>query len=428
MQDRARSNRVARPSVARGWGEGARLGILSLALLAAFVGIATADMVQTVDGKWTPVDPAAPALGPNDQPTDDLLAAAATAKVDATYETVKNNQGFSKPAGQVKDIIASDQVSNEKFHTALTDATGGLFGEAAEGLLAASTELQLFGKQSALWKRVQAYAAAGAADKANPAIDDLLVAFPKTFYFCDAMILRAKIAVGKSDVAGASKALDAVKTAAGMNSRDVFRSEQERIRLTLESQKSYDAAAAEYRRLVDTLAKDKDAALLGAIRDEALVGLGNCLLATKKEAEARGFFEKATSSHDADVLAGAYAGLGDAALVEAKALREGGKLPEAKAKLEEAILHYLRVTVKYRSEVDDVAPVLRALDSQARVFKALFEMSGSKDCELANRAYGAYFDLSKMLPDGPQKKAVVRDAQQLDQAREAAGCKAPAPK
>ena len=114
------------------------------------------------------------------------------------------------------------------------------------------------------------------------------------------------------------------------------------------------------------------------------------------------------------------------ALVDAKALREGGKLKEAKDKLEEAVLHYLRVTVKYRTEVEDEAPVLRALDSEARVFKALFEMSGSKECELANRAYGAYVDLSRMLPDGPQKKAVVRDAQQFDLAREAAGCKAPA--
>ena len=110
------------------------------------------------------------------------------------------------------------------------------------------------------------------------------------------MILRAKIALQKGDVAAASKALDAVKTAPGMNARDMYRAEQQRIRLTLEAQKKFDDAATEYRRLVDAIAKEKDVAAVGATRDQALVGLGNCLLAMKKEAEARGFFEKATAS------------------------------------------------------------------------------------------------------------------------------------
>ena len=124
---------------------------------------ADADMIQTVDGKWWPVDEKAPAIGPDDLPGDDVLAAAADVVVDAGYDVVKatGHGGFNKPAGQVKQILASARVTNEKFHTALTDATGAMLGEAAEGFLAAAGELQAFGKQEALWRRVQAYAGAG---------------------------------------------------------------------------------------------------------------------------------------------------------------------------------------------------------------------------------------------------------------------------
>jgi hypothetical protein len=79
------------------------------------------------------------------------------------------------------------------------------------------------------------------------------------------------------------------------------------------------------------------------------------------------------------------------------------------------------VTTLYSKSGDP--SVLRALENQARVFIALFEMGGSKDCELASRAYSSFVELTKMLPDGPQKRGIVRAALEFDQKRDAAGCK-----
>jgi hypothetical protein len=73
-------------------------------------------------------------------------------------------------------------------------------------------------------------------------------------------------------------------------------------------------------------------------------------------------------------------------------------------------------------------PVVRSLDNQAKVFVALFEMSGSKDCTLADNAYGTYVELSRMLPDGAMKRDVNKAALAFKERRDAA-CKVPeAPK
>jgi predicted negative regulator of RcsB-dependent stress response len=394
---------------------------IALAVLGGIGSAARADMVLTSNGQWTPMPQGAQPLGAADEPTDDLLSASADARVDATYETVKSNKGFSKPAAEVVKVRASARATNEAFRQALNDASSSFFQEAADGFATAAAAGQLFDKQEALWLRVQAFAEAQAVDRVPGAIDDLLAAFPKSFYFADAHILKAKVAIQKGDVDGATAALAAIKAAAGMNPRDLLRAEYNRINLTLEIQRKYDEAAAAYRALV-TDAEKADPTIGAVTAQQALVGLGNCLLATKKDAEARTCFDRATASHDTSVLAGAYAGLGDIGLTEARALRDGGKLKEAKERLESTLLDYLRVTTLYRTS-DDVGPILRSLENQARVFVALFEMSGNKDCELATRAYGTYVDLSRMLPDGPQKRGIVRAALEFDQKREAAGCK-----
>lgn len=400
-----------------------------LAAAVAFAGSARADMILTADGKWFPAstDAAAPALGPDDTPSDEQLAASADFRADAAYDTVKA-RSFTRPAGQVRKILASDSLAGT-FREAMNDASSGFLPDAADKFKAAADELQGFGKQSALWFRVQAYADLGDVAKALAACDDLLAAFPKSFYFCDVQILRAKVAASKnSDTASddVTKVLASVASAAGMNNRDLFRAEWNRIYLTLETRRKFEDGEKAYRDLVGKIEKT-DAVQGEVVRQQALVGIGNCLLAQKKEADARGFFEKATDSRNSDVLAGAYLGLGNIAFGEAKVLRDGGKLPEAKARLQDGIAHYLRVTCKYKTEVEDSGPVLDALVNQARAFVILFKMSGNKDCETAMRAWRSYQELVNLPSVGSARNTFIKEFKAFDEEKKAA-CDVPAAK
>lgn len=399
---------------------------LGLAVLGSTAGGAWADLILA-DGKWVP-PPAgnAPVPGPDDEPTDEHVRESAPVQVDAAYDVVKNNRGFTKPTGAVKRIVSSDRVTNTAFNQAMNDASSSYYQEAAEGFAVAAGELTGFGKQLALYYRVQMLANLGEPGAVLGAIDDLLAAFPKSYFFVDVQVTRAKIALSKNDTEGATKALEAVKSAPGMNARDALRAEWTRIYLTLELGRKYEDAAAAYRTLVAAAEKAPEGQ--GEVtKQRALVGLGSCLVMTRKESEAKAYFDKATDSRNSDVLAGAYNGLGNVAVAEAKALREANKLPEAKAKLEEAVLHYLRVSVKYKTEIDEMGVVLDALGNLTKVFATLFEMSGNKNCEIADRCYKTYVELVGMMDAGPQKNALVRDAKAFDEKRKAAGCGVPPP-
>jgi tetratricopeptide (TPR) repeat protein len=404
--------------------------LLPVAGLALVVGAlaprpSTADMIQLSDGKWQPWPDNVPMPPPGDAPSSDALATSEeTTIADATYEAVKLSGKVTgtRPAAQVTQLLSFAAMRSEAYKQAMNDGSSALWVEAADGFRAAAGELTGYAKQDALYKAMQAAANTGDPSRAMGAVEELLSAFPKSYYLCDAHVLKAKILMlTKNDVAGASAALDAVKAAAGMNVRDAFRAQYMKAFLTLEAQKKYEEAASEYRVLIGAMDREKDVAAVQTTKQRCQVGLGSCLLATRKVADARGQFEAATESRDADVLAGAYAGLGDVAFTEAKALRDGGKLPEAKAKLEnEAVLHYLRVSLKYRTDVTDDAPVLRSMENVANVFIVLFEMSGSKDFDAADRACKVYAELVRMLPEGSaQRRAVVRSYTDIAKRRDA---------
>ena len=385
---------------------------------------ALADMVLGPNG-WVGQAKDAPPVSPDDDPPDEVLAASAPNKADAGYDVVKI-AGVSIPAGQVRKIRSSDSVTNEDSRKAVGDAAAQLFKDAGDAFAAVGQRLTAMGKQEALWNAVLAYRDAGIPEDTDTAIDALLAAFPKSFYFAPAQAIRARVMLAKGDLDGAKKAFSAVGAEKGMNLRDSYRTEYMRIFLTEEAQKQYDAARGDYQKLVDTIAKG-DAAQGTVASQLATVGLANCLAQAKKTAEALALYTQATTSHEPDVLAGAYAGLGDIAFREAAALREDKKLPEAKAKLEEASLHYLRVTLLYRPDAEEAGPILRALDSQAKVFAVLFEMSGQKDLDALDKACASYYQLYQALGDGPQRKQAVRTYNDLVKTRKELAEKEPAP-
>jgi tetratricopeptide (TPR) repeat protein len=392
----------------------------ALAVVVSPARTAAADMVLGADGKWWPIPANVNVPGAEDEPNDDLVLQSRDARVDATYETVKcaNPQKLlNKPAAFIRKIRSADALENADFRQGNNNAAGGFWKDAAENFRAAAGALNGCGKQEALWSLVRVTAATGDPDATSAAIDDLIAAFPKSFYFADAHILKAKIAKQKGDAAGVSAALDKIKTAAGMNPRDLFRAEHMRTFLTLEAANRGAEAATAYKDLVARMTSDKDAALLVSVKQQCQVGLGNCLLVTGKGAEARAQFEAATESHDADVLAGAYAGLGDIVFTEAKGLRDAKNLEGAKQKLEEALRHYLRVTLLYAPSVEEDTAVFHAMENQSKIFRTLWEMGNRKEIDLIDRALRTINDLGRKMPQGPQRAAIVREAQDIFKAR-----------
>jgi hypothetical protein len=373
--------------------------------------ISCADMLLGNNG-WVGQAKDAPPVSPDDDPPDEVLAGSSGTRIDASYDVVKVG-GQSIPAGQVRKIFSDESVTNEEFRKANSAGEAKLFKEAGDGFSAAAETLTGMGKQDALWNAVRAYQEAGLPDETNGAIDALLAAFPKSFYFAPAQMVRARVMLAKGDLEGAKKAFSAVGAEKGMNPRDSYRAEYMRIFLTEEAQRQAEAARGNYQKLIDTIQRG-DPVLGAAASQLATVGLANTLLTAKKPSEALVLYNRATESRDADVLAAAYAGLGDISFGEAKGLRDEKKLPEAKAKLEEAVLHYLRVTVLYRPDAEEAAPILRSLSNQASVFKVLFEMSGQKDLDALDKACNSYYQLYQALDDGnPEKRAAVRTYNEL---------------
>jgi tetratricopeptide (TPR) repeat protein len=393
---------------------------------------AYADHVLLADEGWwpKPEDKSVPPVPANEEPSDEQLVQGEGKKVDAAYDVVKA-QGLNKPAGLVLKILSSARAQNEDFKRALVDAQSGDFGNAAEEFAAAAGALTGFAKQDALICRVRAYAEAGVVDKVLPAIDDLLAAFPKSFFLAEVQTIRAKIAASKNDTDGAAKALAAIQAAPGMNPRDVLKARLATVFLTLEIKGKFPEARDAYQKLADDAGRT-DPLMGEATKQKSLVGLGNCLLALKDTKKATDTYQQATTSKDSDVLAGAYSGLGDIDFSAAREMQASGKLKETKDLLDAAALKYLRVTGLYgdRENVDP-AVVIRAQSNLARVLHAIFDMTQGKDLEALERALKEYWTLVKNpgFQEGPEKNKVKQAIRDLTEKRTEllAGPKKPPP-
>ena len=113
--------------------------------------------------------------------------------------------------------------ANADFRKASSDAQAHLYKEAGDAFAAVAEHMTGMGKQDALWNAVRAYQAAGLPDETNSAIDALLTAFPKSFYFAPAQTIRARVFIAKGDLEGAKKAFAAIAAEKGMNPRDAYR-------------------------------------------------------------------------------------------------------------------------------------------------------------------------------------------------------------
>jgi tetratricopeptide (TPR) repeat protein len=399
------------------------------ALWAAFLGLAApsagADIVLLKDGKAAPPKFK---LAPGTEPTEEELEESGRDNLELAYDAAKVGGTTVRPADVVK-IWSTSALANEPFKTGMRNAASGFFDVAAGDFQSASEELKgAAAKQLALYNRLLCLANTNDLAGTLSAADDFLAAFPKTYYYGPVQQMRAKILANQNNMPESAAALKAVVDAPGMNARDRYECEVTRIFLTEYSKAGkdkakYAAAEKSYRALVDAIERDRDKADAEAPRLKALVGVGKCLVFQGKPSDARKSFESViaapVAARDHTLLGAAYSGLGNVVFAEAqeaqsKAAGNEEQKKKARALLDDAALHYLRVAVHYK-DAAEVADLYNAKLNLARVFATVFTLSGDKDCDLGRRAYTWFGQAVDMLPQGEERRQRVQEGKDLKQ-------------
>lgn len=195
-------------------------------------------------------------------------------------------------------------------------------------------------KQHALYHLAAIDQRMGRLDEALTGYKELLAAFPKSRYLYQVGENYVTLYAAKKDPTGAGKALDDLSTGAMTASVDPgFGSAVGVLKgRVLEDQKKYAEAQAAY-----TVA-EKATGVEASVVQQAILGQARCAVALKDNVKAEGLFRKLTTSPDAGapVLAGAWNGLGDLMIEEA---RKAAKPDQDK--ITDALYCYLRGVVQY---------------------------------------------------------------------------------
>lgn len=405
-------------------------------LLLGVANVAMADIIVTCDGRVLPKK-YQDKVKIEEGPTDAILYDSRKQKAELAYDLVKIG-GQTISASEVCDIYITDAYENEHFRNGENQARSAYWPEAADSFGQAAEALKDAAKQVSLYKRVICLAETRDPDQTFTAAQELLDAFPKSYWFAPVQLLRARILINRGDKKGAQEMLQKVVQAPGMNARDYFESKLEKIYIfDFKMAGTSKEKIANARKLYEELTREIDgrsgAQEEAAIqRLKAIVGVGKCLVYEQDFAKARPQFDKViadpVSLQDEKLLAQAYTGLGDVIYASVKkelgtgTVKEDQK-PEILERLTQAALHYLRVSKFYvESAGDELYP---ATVGVARVWATMFTIEGEKDCPLAQRAAQFFFAAHKMLPRGETRRLLTREVKLFLEKRDEA-CAVPA--
>lgn len=404
-------------------------------LLLCSTATARADVIKTRDGQWWPASIQGDMQGAS-APSDNVLKKAARSDATLEYDTVKIG-GKSFSAGEVVEVYGSDAFANEAYRNGDVQAQTQAWEEAAANFAIAAEELKGASKQIAMWNRVLCLAQSNNASKTFDAAQQLLEAFPKTWYFARVQDMRARVLLNGGKSKDAKAALAKVTNAPGMNARDYFEAKIASTQFfsLAAAGKDHDkleAARREFQMIVNEIRgrtgaqKEADIQML-----KATVAMGRCYVYMDGYDGALPLFKKVVgdpaSLEDKALLAQAYTGMGDAVYGKIKAeLAKGDvkedQLPRINKQLTQAALHYLRVSTFYvESAGDDLFPATVGL---ARVWATEFTINGETDCPMAKRATQYFITAHKMLGRGEQRRLLTREVKLFLAKREAA-CKVP---
>ena len=337
-------------------------------------------------------------------------------------------------ASQVLRVWSTEAESESNYSDAITYMSSNAFREAAGAFTEALDNIKgATGREIAMFWRLEALRTEGRDPAAIlSAADALIAAFPKSLWLGDAHMVRARVFAVQGKTKEAKAALAAVTAAPGMNPEDYFESKLAQIQWFDLPAAGKDAAKlAKVESTYRTIAKNaKSRGEDSRIQHlKALVGAGRCLVFQGKFDNARKELERVTSNNDVTdkrLLGAAYRGLGDALYGKARPDVKGkdaAKRKQAVKDLNEAAMHYLRVTEFYGMDyaADEMIP---ATENLARVFASLFIAGDGTDCALGSRAYESYRKAWKLMSPGQRRNQLSREA--LDFKRDYdAKCKKP---
>ncbi len=405
-------------------------------LLCAAAATADADVIQTRDGQWWPKSIQKDMEG-QDAPSDEVLRKSGKNNLDLGYDSVElKGQKFSP--SDILQIFSTTAYENAAFKNGELQGASAYWGEAAESFGDAAENLKGAGKEIALHYRVRCFANLNDAAKAFDALQQLLDAFPKTYFYANVQDMKARILVNRKDRKGAEAALDKVIAAPGMNSRDYFEAKLAKIYLFKfktagKDKKRYAAARADYQRVVREIEARSAESAARAQWLKGKVGIGKCFVYEEDFVKARPFFDQVisdkTSLEDKAVLAQAYTGRGDVKYAAIKKELAGGNVPEDQLTrvteaLIDASLDYVRVAKFYVENAGD--DLFGATIGAARVWATQFTINGENDCGLAQRAAKYFFAAHRLLPRGETKRLLTSEVKRFLAKRDEA-CKADEP-
>jgi tetratricopeptide (TPR) repeat protein len=405
-------------------------------LLLSAAHAAHADVLKTRDGKWWPKKIQADMEG-QDAPSDDVLKKSGRNNLDLTYDDVTiSGQKFS--AAEVEEVYSTTAYESLSYKNGERQAQSRYWAEAAANFAEAAENLKGSGKEIALYWRAWCLVRTNDAAKTFDAAQELLDAFPKTYYFAKVHDMRARILINRGDRRDAENELNKVINAPGMNPRDYFEAKLAVIYLFKfkaagKDKKKYAQARADYERVASEIKARNATNAAGIQLLKAQVGQGKCHVYEGDFGEALPHFAAVINDNrsldDQGLLAQAYTGRGDVRYAMIKKELSGGNVPEDQLgriteALTDAALDYVRVAQFYvESAGDDLYP---ATIGAARVWATHFTLTGEKDCDLAQRAAKYFFTAHKMLPRGETRRLLTNEVKRFLAKRDDA-CKAATP-
>lgn len=401
---------------------------------------AFADVVRTRDGQWWPKK-IREVVGDAQVPSDAVLKESGSNNLDLAYDKVKIG-GVMLDAANVTDIWSTAAYKNAHFNNGDLQGQSGYWIEAAASFEEAAEGLKGAAKQIAMWQRVQCLRYGGKATKTFDAAQQLLEAFPKSYYFAPVQDLRARVLYMRGKRKDAKAALDKVISTPGMNARDYFEAKLAVVylfgfKIAGRDTKKYAAARQRYEQILSEIGARSGATKQAAMqRLKALVGIGKCFVYEASYPKARTYFDQVigdkSSLESKELLSQAYTGLGDVKYAGVKAELAAGNVEAAKLsaiqdRLTDAGLDYLRVAKHYVAEAGD--ELFPATVGVARVWATQFTLGGEKDCPLAMRATKFFYAADRMLKRGEQQRLLRTEVKAfLAKRNDACGVPGAAPK